>query len=34
LRAPAPALLEDDVEVGAGGERDGMKAVGVGLADA
>ena len=27
-------MLEDDVEVGAGGERDGMKEAGVGLADA
>ena len=34
LWAPAAALLEDDVEVGAGGERDGVEAVGVGLADA
>ena len=34
LRTPALALLEEDVEVGAGGERDGMEAVGVRFADA
>ena len=32
--APALALGEDDVEIGASGERDGVEAVGVGLADA
>lgn len=34
LRMPALALLEEGVEVRASSERNGMKAVGVGLTDA